>query len=189
MHFCNRLLRKEPFQSTRPLRGATGTTTTEDVPFPISIHAPLAGRDIMIFIFTPPIFISIHAPLAGRDRGKKLKCRLWQISIHAPLAGRDRRRPCYGTRRTHFNPRAPCGARPDQRRRASLARAFQSTRPLRGATADGETLAALGLDFNPRAPCGARHYLFWRLGSWLAISIHAPLAGRDSMHNLRALQS
>ena len=33
---------------------------------------------------------------------------------------------------------------------------FQSTRPVRGATADQGSVADVGKDFNPRAPCGAR---------------------------------
>ena len=33
--------------------------------------------------------------------------------------------------------------------------------------------------FNPRAPCGARRYVEYQQLSKLAISTHAPLAGRD----------
>ena len=58
--------------------------------------------------------ISIHAPLAGRDEhGHKLPHRR-AISIHAPLAGRDLL----------------------DRYREQLFAQFQSTRPLRGATAN-----------------------------------------------------
>ena len=56
----------------------------------------------------------------------------------------------------HFNPRAPCGARPFLFFAKWKKNEFQSTRPMRGATA---CVAALGMritDFNPRAPCGAR---------------------------------
>ena len=77
-----------------------------------------------------------------------------------------------------FNPRAPCGARPLT---ASVVRShslFQSTRPMRGATSDGEReyehqavsihaphagrdaslmpAVCMFSSFNPRAPCGAR---------------------------------
>ena len=34
----------------------------------ISIHAPLAGRDIKNCKISETVAISIHAPLAGRDR-------------------------------------------------------------------------------------------------------------------------
>ena len=56
----------------------------------------------------------------------------------------------------YFNPRAPCGARRTVRSPVIGANAFQSTRPMRGATND------------------------WGTGSFdWEISIHAPHAGRD----------
>ena len=55
------------FQSTRPMRGATGNQG----------QLCAAGS------------ISIHAPHAGRDAAEAAKNRQWQISIHAPHAGRD----------------------------------------------------------------------------------------------------
>ena len=101
-----------------------------------------------------------------------------QISIHAPLAGRDELRRFRGGAVSHFNPRAPRGAR--RRLSAALKR---------------------GSNFNPRAPRGARRYLtaepLWSEGfqstrpsrgatvfykkiyRQQGISIHAPLAGRD----------
>ena len=234
------------FQSTRPLRGATCTArieipaardfnprapcgarpetinaeTTDDT---ISIHAPLAGRDLRYD--APHLYwlISIHAPLAGRDNGIRRQGRGRRISIHAPLAGRDTpcargtvvaqhfnpRAPCgarlshYGTTMlsTNFNPRAPCGARPGIRRRRVLRALFQSTRPLRGATVRQFLKLRLirisihaplaGRDyhrhtrrcghryFNPRAPCGARPEIILVFRHGVEISIHAPLAGRD----------
>ena len=81
--------------------------------------------------------------------------------------------------------------------------AFQPTRPLRGATGDGDdhcidayrisTHAPLAgrdgkrskptsaaQDFNPRAPCGARPHAHGKGAYAYGISTHAPLAGRDS---------
>ena len=100
------------FQSTRPSRGATQYFKTETQPEPISIHAPLAGRDVWYRSNTKQEVISIHAPLAGRDckhskkvidlpyfnprapRGARRPLdggygTYSRISIHAPLAGRD----------------------------------------------------------------------------------------------------
>ena len=59
--------------------------------------------------------------------------------------------------RERFNPRAPCGARLWPKIESATAKAFQPTRPLRGATRKKRT---------PRR--------------WHVISTHAPLAGRDS---------
>ena len=56
----------------------------------------------------------------------------------------------------HFNPRAPCGARPEKQLRRLLLLLFQPTRPLRGATGARRAAAGRTDDFNPRAPCGAR---------------------------------
>ena len=78
----------------------------------------------------------------------------------------------------HFNPRAPCGARPEAQHDGRVGMAFQPTRPLRGATITlpqapsrmtfqptrplrGATCRSGGARqmccyFNPRAPCGAR---------------------------------
>ena len=58
--------------------------------------------------------------------------------------------------RFHFNPRAPCGARPTNSDTFKRDFIFQSTRPMRGATlTHGESYELIN------------------------ISIHAPLAGRD----------
>ena len=56
------------FQSTRPMRGATGATTDTAESEPISIHAPHAGRDdLRVPLLQLAFQISIHAPHAGRD--------------------------------------------------------------------------------------------------------------------------
>ena len=167
------------FQSTRPLRGATQYRLSAPTGRPISIHAPLAGRDdestalgISVFAFqsTRPLRGATHwskerpktwkfqstRPLRGATCGVEVHQVLCNISIHAPLAGRDLVVKIITVAHRYFNPRAPCGARPllwDFTTRKYL---FQSTRPLRGAT---------------------RCHVFTSCGHY--ISIHAPLAGRD----------
>ena len=108
------------FQSTRPVRGATaGVLQVPHIEL-ISIHAPRAGRDLVTHPDGLVALISIHAPRAGRD--DKLLVDLFHesISIHAPRAGRDLLVSA-GARRYlgNFNPRAPCGARPQESRRQS----------------------------------------------------------------------
>ena len=79
--------------------------------------------------------ISIHAPLAGCDPARPPRCTPASfISIHAPLAG------CDNARVTS----------------APFCLLFQSTHPLRGATAASRLVAAQGRHFNPRTPCGVR---------------------------------
>ena len=159
---------EKPFQSTHPMRGATSNTPRPPIDHGISIHAPHAGRDqlffptlllLSLFQSTRPVRgatleqaglecvlgISIHAPRAGRDSpwGWDRPCQ--RISIHAPRAGRD----------VHVR-----GA-------LLLHEAFQSTRPVRGATAWDADQRKERYDFNPRAPCGARQppRAAWRGGS------------------------
>ena len=100
------------FQSTLPLRGATG-----DV-------AEWFAESV----------ISIHTPLAGSDRRRVVLCPAAGISIHTPLAGSDGRRRTSGRGRSYFNPHSPCGERPSKAENRKEAKAFQSTLPLRGAT-------------------------------------------------------
>ena len=123
------------------------------------------------------------------------------ISIHAPLAGRDRSYRGNNPQCGNFNPRAPCGARHKRKCIVFRASKFQSTRPLRGATArvsiavqaltisihaplagrDASlaSMSSLTSYFNPRAPCGARPARSACPATPSSISIHAPLAGRD----------
>ena len=170
----------------------------------ISIHAPLAGRDLqLINAHRQAIKISIHAPLAGRDctmsvhretgshfnprapcgaRQRRIfsACIANRISIHAPLAGRDELTIMYWSVFSVFQSTRPLrGATRFKRPQAGRSR-FQSTRPLRGATSRSGKPLSRPRYFNPRAPCGARREGISGAASWLWISIHAPLAGRDS---------
>ena len=124
----------------------------------ISIHAPLAGRDLVLVV-----------PIRHRCRFQSTR----------PLRGATRIAEYIYFASCYFNPRAPCGARllwrwplvcvcrisihaPLAGRDCTFAQIvrirdkFQSTRPLRGATSSRW----------PDWPAGC-------------ISIHAPLAGRD----------
>ena len=163
------------------MRGATVTDNGQFPPAHISIHAPHAGCDSasattsdcpILFQSTHPMrgatvrlggpvfraVISIHAPHAGCDVSQILCTCSTIISIHAPHAGCDRTAGEAVQRSSDFNPRTPCGVRPEagegaqgeesisihaphagcdaefeQRRYESVA--FQSTHPMRGATA------------------------------------------------------
>ena len=79
----------------------------------------------------------------------------------------------------HFNPRAPCGARRQDRISHPRGGGISTHAPLAGRDrmAAGRLLNVA--DFNPRAPCGARHGRFRRKRGACDISTHAPLAGRD----------
>ena len=147
----------------------------------ISIHAPRVGRDRWgKYSAERRDGISIHAPRVGRDYISYRRRWYQMISIHAPRVGRDMEilrnpitseafqstRPVWGATlrqdnrhrgQRHFNPRAPCGARPITNVDDLVTEAFQSTRPVWGATAAFPTIVCPPPNFNPRAPCGARH--------------------------------
>ena len=55
------------FQSTLPLRGATGVAPKVKPGDAISIHAPLTGSDQELPALKQYAGISIHAPLTGSD--------------------------------------------------------------------------------------------------------------------------
>ena len=80
------------------------------------------------------------------------------ISIHAPLAGCDKKRCHVLTLSCHFNPRTPRGVRHHDLSDDDGNVQFQSTHPSRGATCKNYTKLA-----------------------FLTISIHAPLAGCDTI--------
>ena len=168
------------FQSTRPVRGATGGGGCCQTVLHISIHAPRAGRD------------------SGPSRAARRSHR--NFNPRAPCGARLGTSKEKGVR-TYFNPRAPCGARPWSPPAARPTSSFQSTRPVRGATDQAGCHAPQrfisihapragrdtrckpcgwpGPDFNPRAPCGARQGLPQLCDGGARISIHAPRAGRD----------
>ena len=226
IHRVNLLIRQ--FQSTRPMRGATfqvvpripGSISdfnprapcgarrfrviTELKELMISIHAPHAGRDLIVHEQNPhTLVISIHAPHAGRDLSQYEYHHHEGISIHAPHAGRDELSPLCDNLPYNFNPRAPCGARLLQSGYQSQPEKFQSTRPMRGATGNlltDELLTSISIhaphagrdfspdmnarcltNFNPRAPCGARRLALGTDSGGGHISIHAPHAGRDHL--------
>ena len=84
--------------------------------------------------------------------------------------------PAYPQR--HFNPRAPCGARPKSAVLITKTAIFQSTRPVRGATAFAR-FNWDGLTFQSTRPVRGATGLRRRDGADHRISIHAPRAGRD----------
>ena len=169
----------EEFQSTRPVRGATHSGLCPAIQRHISIHAPRAGRDIALTVNLWYYTISIHAPRAGRDRTYKMTFADTYISIHAPRAGRDTVRWARPLWTRYFNPRAPCGARLSDLRKAGVELTFQSTRPVRGATLLGH-LQSASTEISIHAPRAGRDAFSASFCAAHSISIHAPRAGRDA---------
>ena len=168
----------------------------------ISIHAPRAGSDVSLRRPRPLIGISIHAPRAGSDLspispapppryfnprspcGERLAFPLagasaFLISIHAPRAGSDSGGLLPQSGRLYFNPRSPCGERLGTCVITPCPSLFQSTLPVRGATAAARTVVRTALIsiHAPRAGSDVPYHV--ALGLIYVISIHAPRAGSD----------
>ena len=190
------------FQSTRPVRGAMPIFPRCGVDRLISIHAPRAGRDAMfgnmqtestLFQSTRPVrgattarlaritpswYFNPRAPCGARRRETMAVRQITTISIHAPRAGRD----------VFSNDKAIMGfafqsTRPVRGATAALMPClsiseFQSTRPVRGATLI-RPLVDADAGISIHAPRAGRDWLIAYLGGVGIISIHAPRAGRD----------
>ena len=121
------------FQSTRPVRGGTGSAHTMYPGTVISIHPPRAGRD---FLQPGPGSLPPHfnppAPCgAGHPHLEHLLEHLLFQSTRPVRGGTLKITSCM------------------------LEAAFQSTRPVRGGTLWGLTQKTSSVHFNPPAPCGA----------------------------------
>ena len=145
------------FQSTHPVRGATGYTMDLELSLVISIHAPRAGCDPRS-PQRPPITSEFQ-------------------STH-PVRGATPHNPGDFRFSGYFNPRTPCGVRPARPVSAAGNAGFQSTHPVRGATSP-RRFYRRGSHISihaPRAGCDWHVQMPRRL---FPISIHAPRAGCD----------
>ena len=147
------------FQSTRPIRGATGFQS------PIyrwglnfNPRAPYGARLARIFQgLTPENQFQSTRPIRGATLDLVDKPSGQRFQSTRPIRGATRRQGADRGHEKHFNPRAPYGARRVWYNRGKGRRYF-----------------------NPRAPYGARLLTLGLSMEWVGISIHAPHTGRDS---------
>ena len=176
---CLAFFKIELFQSTRPLRGATFDGDALHVWMCISIHAPLAGRDT--HRRSPAAgdgHFNPRAPCGARRYVQRVRVKLGLISIHAPLAGRDVRGGC-SLNWEFISIHAPLAGRDKERFITAGPPEFQSTRPLRGAT-NPNTQDSTRIEFQSTRPLRGATSLSALCPPPPGISIHAPLAGRDA---------
>ena len=125
--------------------------------------------------------ISIHAPRVGRD---PCQCNAHnahnQFQSTRPVWGATTGRRTSCSTRRYFNPRAPCGARLHEVGKVSAAVKISIHAPRVGRDAVSDSLAELSNAFQSTRPVwgatSAYPYDFCSYG----ISIHAPRVGRDS---------
>ena len=173
--------------------------------FPISIHSPLAGRDDTGAARAPEL--GNFNPLAPRgarltvlaagtgqgkfqstrpSRGETPWRRCWGVTAEfqstRPSRGETHEQPHAVSCGADFNPLAPRGARPPLMVRSmSRSCTFQSTRPSRGETLQDLLRKGAGQVFQSTRPSrGETRRRFHFQPGRSRISIHSPLAGRDS---------
>ena len=190
------------FQSTRPLRGATvAGGDTKCMAGDFNPRAPCGARRSRMLFPQICLPISIHAPLAGRDMRSVSafsSCRLFQST--RPLRGATRFTICGLHHHTDFNPRAPCGARRQilERMRTWDNISIHAPRegrdcyhPLKAfvlgisihAPREGRDLTFITFtsttnNFNPRAPRGARLLIFFDFAAVRHFNPRAPRGAR-----------
>ena len=122
------------FQSTRPMRGATYAALSCVVSMGFQSTRPMRGATSERSASNTFSLFQSTRPMRGATAEGTDGNRPRDVSIHAPHAGRDGAACQRIQDRKCFNPRAPCGARPRRWRASACGSAFQSTRPMRGAT-------------------------------------------------------
>ena len=125
----------------------------------ISTHTPLAGRDLLNFLYLRPHrYFNSHAPCGARPV---------KLSVFTPASVFQLTRPLRGAT---ILPKS-----------IARLRSFQLTRPLRGATRIGNAALQIQIFQLTRPLRGATcRRFFLDFGNF--ISTHTPLAGRDVHH-------
>ena len=113
-------------------------------------------------------------------------CSLYVISIHASHAGCDTTTNILALTTINFNPRIPCGMRRKGLRTLQHSSQFQSTHPMRDATADDFILSSFSSLFQSTHPMRDATKMRRRYAKVRFISIHASHAGCDQ--NSRGLK-
>jgi len=147
----------EAFQSTLPVRGATGSSPNCSFIQFISIHAPRAGSDAGKFdIDLTMLYFNPRSPCGERQRGVYNRIAPLVISIHAPRAGSDVPESIDYIPLDHFNPRSPCGERRIYLPCILLRHRISIHAPRAGSDLAGLSVTTTRKYFNPRSPCGER---------------------------------
>ena len=169
----------KPFQSTLSMRGATFIGTIIGVSAVFQSTLPMRGATCSSVRAHRARDHFNPRSHAGSDVARIVRQPHIPISIHAPHAGSDGR--YHARRRTivHFNPRSPCGERQVIAQETVTNDLFQSTLPMRGATAASHLFSLPGLFQSTLPMRGATHDRH-QVVHLQQISIHAPHAGSDS---------
>ena len=123
------------FQSTRPMRGATLPRSRGKGQILFQSTRPMRGATSPCAALLLRLEFQSTRPMRGATKRRNPADSRSDISIHTPHAGRDQHEQTGREPDQYFNPHAPCGARPECNSPERPTCLFQSTRPMRGATA------------------------------------------------------
>jgi len=140
------------FQSTLPIRGATILTPFSKNSASLSIHAPHTGSDGSSGSYVCALRFQSTLPIRGATYRWGKPNHIRAISIHAPHTGSDRTCPDKNHMLPYFNPRSPYGERHLTQKVLSQLSPFQSTLPIRGATAAVAMAAKALAEFQSTLP-------------------------------------
>ena len=166
------------FQSTCPMRGTTVSNHASRRSRYFNPRAPCGARRFTGLPARDAGQISIHVPHAGHDTVRKAEKDISDISIHVPHAGHDPLRYPQTCLFCNFNPRAPCGARLNDRPDDPDDDLFQSTCPMRGTTSVDTPTGSM-LPISIHVPHAGHDIKPYSVPPYIRISIHVPHAGHD----------
>ena len=148
---------RKKFQSTLPVWGATALGKIRPLSHAISIHAPRVGSDgDALYADALVLRFQSTLPVWGATWTTILVTRVSANFNPRSPCGERPERASQAAQRCNFNPRSPCGERPNQISHRADGRLFQSTLPVWGATSSRASMVSCWLYFNPRSPCGER---------------------------------
>ena len=150
-------------------------------------RAPYGARQLFPFPWFPVLVFQSTRPIRGATLRHQRRARRGRhFNPRAPYGARLFTNRLLKAGMIYFNPRAPYGARRLWRRGCGSMRAFQSTRPIRGATPWGGS-SGIWARFQSTRPIRGATDIFPRLLGYYCISIHAPHTGRDHLRLIRFL--
>ena len=147
----------------------------------ISIHPPLAGRDLA-FEIIPLVTLEFQSTRPSRGEtlfSISLSPSAFNFNPPAPRGARPASQADMLAEDWDFNPPAPRGARPRKIQKLYVTTIISIHPPLAGRDLSHFHKKTPKKYFNPPAPRGARPPDLTQLYNCLKISIHPPLAGRD----------
>ena len=167
------------FQSTLPMRGATGTSTSKiNHPADFNPHSPCGERHHKTVSRIQLSEISIHTPHAGSDRQFRKMQRLICISIHTPHAGSDSNLLPSLDRFSNFNPHSPCGERRFTSGIVHSCFVISIHTPHAGSDRWAVGVRHCRSHFNPHSPCGERLRCPYNLFKLADFNPHSPCGER-----------